>query len=213
MTESKINQNVDVAEETVVGEAKPNKNSLLLKILLIAAILIAIAAIWFAKNGSVTKITADHAAEATQTAESGESATAEDQADDFALEADAIDLAALFAYKLPIIIDFGSDSCIPCQEMAPVLISANEDYRGKAIIKFVDVWKHTDAANNFPVQVIPTQIFFNADGTPYVPSDDLGIEFGFYRMKDTQKHVFTVHQGGLTEEQMRNILADMGAGE
>jgi thioredoxin 1 len=61
--------------------------------------------------------------------------------------------------------------------------------------------------------VIPTQIFFNADGTPYVPSDDLGIEFGFYRMKDTQKHVFTVHQGGLTEEQMRNILADMGAGE
>ncbi len=196
-----------------MAETKPNKKKLIFKILVLAIILVAIAAIWFAKNGSVTKITADQAAEVTQTAESGESATAEDQADDFALEADAIDLAALFAYKLPIIVDFGSDSCIPCQEMAPVLKSANEDYRGKAIIKFVDVWKYTDAANNFPVQVIPTQVFFNADGTPYVPSDDIGIEFGFYSTKDTQKHVFTVHQGGLTAEQMDKILSDMGVGE
>jgi len=196
-----------------VAETKPNKKSLILKILVLAMILVAIAAIWFAKNGSVTKITADQAAEVTQTVESGEPATAEDQADDFALEAEVIDLAALLAYKLPIIIDFGSDSCIPCQEMAPVLKSANEDYQGKAIIKFVDVWKYTDAANNFPVQVIPTQVFINADGTPYVPSDDIGIEFGFYSTKDTQQHVFTVHQGGLTAEQMDKILADMGAGE
>ena len=61
--------------------------------------------------------------------------------------------------------------------------------------------------------MIPTQVFINADGTPYVPGEDLGIEFGFYSTKDTHQHVFTVHQGGLTEEQMRTILADMGAGE
>lgn len=213
MTENKAMQDADAPEATAMAEAKLSRKSVILKITLIAVILIAIAAIWFAKNGSVTKITADQAAEVTQTAESGEPATAEDQADDFALEAEVIDLAALLAYKLPIIIDFGSDSCIPCQEMAPVLKSANEDYQGKAIIKFVDVWKYTDAANNFPVQVIPTQVFINADGTPYVPSDDIGIEFGFYSTKDTQQHVFTVHQGGLTAEQMDKILADMGAGE
>lgn len=213
MTENKARQDADAPEAAAMAEAKLSRKSVILKITLIAVILIAIAAIWFVKNGSVTRITADQAAEVTQTAESGEPATAEDQADDFALEAEAIDLAALLAYKLPIIIDFGSDSCIPCQEMAPVLKSANEDYQGKAIIKFVDVWKYTDAANNFPVQVIPTQVFINADGTPYVPSKDLGIEFGFYSTKDTQKHVFTVHQGGLTAEQMDKILADMGAGE
>lgn len=213
MTENKANQDADAAEETAVAENKPNKTSIFPKILILVVILIAIAVIWFVKNGDATKDATEPNVESTQAVESGKALTSEDQEADFALEAEAIDLAALFAYKLPIIIDFGSDSCIPCQEMAPILKSANEDYRGKAIIKFVDVWKYTDAANNFPVQVIPTQVFFNADGTPYVPSDDIGIEFGFYSTKDTQKHVFTVHQGGLTAEQMSKILADMGAGE
>lgn len=213
MTESKTNQDVDAAEGIAVAETKPNKKSIFPKILVLAVILIAIAAIWFVRNSGTTKAATEPNAELTQTAESGESATAEEQDADFALEAEAIDLAALFAYKLPIIIDFGSDSCIPCQEMAPVLKSANEDYRGKAIVQFLDVRKYPDAVGNFPVQVIPTQFFINADGTPYVPNEELGVEFILYRAKDTQQHVFTAHQGGLTSEELNAILADMGAGK
>jgi len=213
MTENRAKQDADAAEETAAANTKPNRNSLIRKIVIVAVILIAIFAIWLVKNSNIAKPAAEPNAEETQIAENTETDSAQDQDADFALEAEAINLAALFAYKLPIIIDFGSDSCIPCQEMAPVLKSANGDYRGKAIIKFVDVWKYTDAADNFPVQVIPTQVFINADGTPYVPSGDLGVEFGFYSTKDTQEHVFTVHQGGLTAEQMDKILADMGAGE
>ena len=108
------------------------------------------------------------------------------------------------------IIDFGSDSCDPCKAMAPELKKINEEMQGNAIVKFVDVWKHTSAANGFPVQVIPTQIFINADGTPYIPSDKIKIEFIKYSAKDTGKHVFTAHQGGLTEEEMKAILAEMG---
>ena len=211
MMENKENPDADVVEVVAVAETQTSKKSVVLKILVFVAILIAIAAMWFVKNGSPAMVTPEQAEEVSSALDATEKDTAQDQDTDFALETDAIDLAVLFSYKLPIIIDFGSDSCIPCQQMAPVLISANEDYRGKAIIKFVDVWKYTDAANNFPVQVIPTQVFFNADGTPYVPSEDIGIEFGFYSTKDTQKHVFTVHQGGLTTEQMEKILADMGA--
>ena len=129
---------------------------------------------------------------------------------DFVLEATLIDLDALKEYNLPIIIDFGADSCIPCKEMAPVLKTLNAEMQGKAIIKFVDVWKNGDAAKDFPVQVIPTQVFIYADGTPYVPSDDIKVEFTMYSTKDTNEHVFTVHQGGLTEDQMRSILSDMG---
>ena len=132
--------------------------------------------------------------------------------EDFVLEAESIDLDVLTAYGLPIIIDFGSDSCIPCQQMAPVLETMNEEMQGKAIIKFVDVWKYTDAADGFPIQVIPTQVFINSDGTPYVPSDDIEIGFTMYSAKDNE-HVFTVHQGGLTEDQMRAILDDMGVAE
>ena len=99
---------------------------------------------------------------------------------DFTLEATNIDLEVLTSYELPIIIDFGADSCIPCKEMAPVLKTLNAEMQGAAIIKFVDVWKNGDAANNFPIQVIPTQVFINADGTPYVPSEDIKIEFTIY---------------------------------
>ena len=69
------------------------------------------------------------------------------------------------------------------------------------------------AAEGFPIQVIPTQIFVSADGTPYVPSDNIEIEFTMYSYKETGEHAFTVHQGGLTEDQMRAVLADMGVAE
>ena len=133
--------------------------------------------------------------------------------EDFGLETDSVDLDLLTTYGIPIIIDFGSDSCIPCKEMAPVLETMNAEMQGKAIIKFVDVWKHAQAADGFPIQVIPTQVLINADGTPYVPGDGIAIDFTMYSTKDTNEHVFTVHQGGLTEDQMRAILADMGVTE
>ena len=39
------------------------------------------------------------------------------------------------------------------------------------------------------------------------------IELTQYTYKDTGELAFTVHQGGLTEEQMRLILSDMGVEE
>ena len=96
--------------------------------------------------------------------------------------------------------------------MAPVLQTMNAEMQGKAIVKFVDVWKNPDAARDFPVQVIPTQVLIAADGTPYAPSEEVSaqIQFSQYSYKDTGELVFTVHQGGLTKEQMRIILKDMG---
>ena len=99
--------------------------------------------------------------------------------------------------------------------MAPVLEKMNEEMQGKAFVKFVDVWKYPEAAENVPVQVIPTQILFNSDGTPFVPSDELAqeIPFDMYHSKDTGEHVFTVHQGGISEEEMRLILTEMGVSD
>ncbi len=131
---------------------------------------------------------------------------------DIPLSVTNIDLAALKEHNMPIIIDFGADSCIPCKEMAPVLKKLNTEMQGKAIIQFVDVWKNQSAASGFPLTIIPTQFFYNADGTPYVPSDDIQKVMQFELHKDfkTGEHNFTSHKGGLTEMQMRQILADMG---
>jgi len=129
------------------------------------------------------------------------------------LKISEVDLDKLKSYKMPMVIDFGSDECIPCKQMAPVLETLNEEWQGKAIVQFVDVWKYTTAANNFPVSVIPTQVFYNADGTPYVPSESIqnNIEgITMYSDKTTGKHIFTVHQGGITEAEMRQIFVEMG---
>ena len=57
--------------------------------------------------------------------------------------------------------------------MAPILVALHDELRGKAIIRFVDVWKYRDLAEDIPLQVIPTQIFFDADGKPLRPQTRL----------------------------------------
>lgn len=129
---------------------------------------------------------------------------------DFALEATAIDLKQLKSYGLPIVIDFGADSCVPCKEMAPVLKKLNTEMQGKVIVKFVDVWKNKNAADDFPVDLIPTQFYFDKDGNPFVPKDANAMQMKLYSTKDNNKHVYTAHEGGMTEAQLRDVLKEMG---
>ena len=181
----------------------------ILKIAISVLILAVIAGIWAIKNKPAeTLMPPAKSGDASDLVQPGNDT-------DFLLETNAVDLEALTAYGLPLMIDFGANSCIPCKEMAPILKTLNAEMQGKAIIKFVDVWKNTDAANDFPVQVIPTQVLIAADGTPYAPSEDVAsqIELTQYTYKDTGELAFTVHQGGLTEEQIRLILSDMGVEE
>ncbi|MBQ9812276.1 MAG: thioredoxin family protein [Thermoguttaceae bacterium] len=133
---------------------------------------------------------------------------------DFRLRATRpIDFDALASYGLPVVVDYGADACLQCKRMAPVLEQANKTYRGKAFIKFVNVWDYPKAAKNAPVQLIPTQVFFDAGGKPFKPSVNLSAEIEFQKRvgKDANKRVFTIHQGELTKEQLEKILAEMGA--
>lgn len=181
------------------------KKSMLLKLLVPLLIVIIVGTMWFLKNSSMERGDENSVTNADELPEHLQDA-------DFSLiVTKAVDFTALAEYGLPAIIDYGADSCIPCKEMAPVLTKLNEEMYGKAFIKFADVWDAPDAASNVPVQVIPTQVLMNRDGTPFVPSDELAeqIAFTMYNSRETGAHVFTVHQGGLTEEQMRAILEEM----
>jgi len=61
-------------------------------------------------------------------------------------------------------IDLGAKKCIPCKMMAPILEKIEKNYKGKAAIIFIDVWKNKDQAKRFGIRAIPTQIFFNKKG-------------------------------------------------
>jgi len=187
---------VDATEDVAVIVDK--KKKLIIRILVVFLITIIIFGIFIYKKASSN--------------ETESISTTDSTIVNFPLKVSSVNIEELKTNNLPIIIDFGSDSCSPCKVMAPVLEKLNKEWQDKVIVQFVDVWKYTTAANNFPVSVIPTQIFYNADGTPYVPSESIqeSIEFTLYSDKNTGEHIFTVHQGGLTETQMRKIFKEMG---
>lgn len=64
----------------------------------------------------------------------------------------------------PTVIDLGARTCIPCKMMAPILESLSAEHRNKANVLFIDVREDQSAARKFRVQMIPTQVFFNARG-------------------------------------------------
>lgn len=167
----------------------------MVKIIIPVLIVIAIGAIWYFKNFPKTN----------------ETPIVKDDNPAFALHVtDSLDIEKLKSYGLPIMLDFGADSCIPCKEMAPVLKELNEELRGKVIIKFVDVWKYQSLAEGYPISVIPTQIFLDSEGKPYTPKDPEVLKMKMYSSKETDEHVFTTHEGGMTKEQIINVFKEMG---
>lgn len=76
------------------------------------------------------------------------------------------------------LIDLGSDSCIPCKMMAPILEKLKARYRDKAEIVVIDVYKNRDQVKRFKIRAIPTQIFFDENG------DEIFRHLGFMSEKD-----------------------------
>ena len=84
-------------------------------------------------------------------------------------------------------LDLGAKSCIPCKMMAPILEKLEKDYKGKAAIVFIDVWKEPDQAKRFGIRASPTQIFYDKEG----------------------KEVYR-HEGFMSENAIVTQLKDMG---
>ncbi len=88
---------------------------------------------------------------------------------------------------LPRMVDLGKTWCIPCKQMVAVLQEAELRYKGKAVIEFIDLDKKPEAAREYKIMMIPTQIFFTADG------------------KEFERHV-----GYLPFEEVEKIFTKMG---
>jgi thioredoxin 1 len=66
--------------------------------------------------------------------------------------------------RLPRLVDLGADKCIPCKMMAPILAEFQRDYADRFTTEFIDVWKNPAAGTQYGIRVIPTQIFYDAEG-------------------------------------------------
>jgi thiol-disulfide isomerase/thioredoxin len=65
---------------------------------------------------------------------------------------------------LPVMIDLGSDQCIPCKMMAPILEELKTEYAEKLSVHFLDVRKLPALSKLYNIKLIPTQIFYDASG-------------------------------------------------
>jgi len=87
----------------------------------------------------------------------------------------------------PMIVDFGSNSCIPCRQLRPVLQKIRQDYTGKLEVLIIDVRNNQKLASDYQIQVIPTVVFFDPAG------------------KEISRH-----QGFMSEDKVKEQLAKMG---
>ena len=79
---------------------------------------------------------------------------------------------------LPVLLDLGSTTCVPCKTMAPILDEMRETFAGQFDVCFVDVKKNAEAARDYAVRIIPTQIFLDESG------NELFRHQGFFSRED-----------------------------
>ena len=65
---------------------------------------------------------------------------------------------------LPRLVDLGAGKCIPCKLMAPILDELRTDYASHFEVQFIDVWENPKAGDEYGIEVIPTQVFYDASG-------------------------------------------------
>jgi thioredoxin 1 len=79
---------------------------------------------------------------------------------------------------LPLLLDLGSTTCVPCKAMAPILEEMRETFEGQFDVRFTDVKKDAAAARTHSIRIIPTQIFFDEHG------NELFRHQGFFSRED-----------------------------
>ncbi len=80
-------------------------------------------------------------------------------------------------------IELGSDKCIPCKKMQPILKSLEKKYGSQLKVIFYDVWKkeHKDKSEKYGIKLIPTQIFLDEN------NKEIHRHEGYYPQKDIEK--------------------------
>ena len=77
----------------------------------------------------------------------------------------------------PALLELGSHGCIPCKKMMPILAELSTE-QSAFTVSFVDVKALEGKSEQYNIELIPTQIFFDDDGK------ELFRHVGFYPKED-----------------------------
>ncbi len=62
--------------------------------------------------------------------------------------------------KLPVLVDFWADWCMPCKMIAPIVEDLSQEYAGKVDFAKLDVDSNPATAMSYGVRSIPTLLIF-----------------------------------------------------
>jgi len=99
---------------------------------------------------------------------------------------DIKDLETALKAGVPVIVKLGSDKCIPCRMMNPIIKELAVEQDGKAVFLSLDVYENRELAQKAGVMVIPTILFYDKRGKPKAKND-----------------------GGMSKEQLLNAIEEM----
>ena len=77
-------------------------------------------------------------------------------------------------------LELGADKCVPCKEMRPVMKGIERAFGDQVEVIFYDVWDDPAPANEYGIQMIPTQIFLDENG------EEFHRHTGFYPQADIE---------------------------
>ena len=63
--------------------------------------------------------------------------------------------------SLPVLVDFYSDSCVPCKRMSPVVGDVEDEREGSLSVYKVNINFDTELAESYDVQSVPTLLLFD----------------------------------------------------
>lgn len=66
--------------------------------------------------------------------------------------------------NMPVLAEFGRGTCVPCKMMKPILEKLEKTYEGRVTILTIDIGEFASLVRTYNITLIPTQIFFDADG-------------------------------------------------
>ncbi len=68
--------------------------------------------------------------------------------------------AEVLGSDLPVVVEFYSDSCIPCKQLSPILGGLEDDYEDQIKVVKVNVNFDAELAQKYEVAASPTLLFF-----------------------------------------------------
>lgn len=64
--------------------------------------------------------------------------------------------------RLITFVELGSNSCVPCIKMRPIMDSIQNKYGKQIYVRFIDVIRGTES-HDFKIRIMPTQVFLDSN--------------------------------------------------